>query len=212
MNKSVMKTLPKTAEELDRRFDAGEDLQSLGFDLSKATRPGLEGKRINIDLPADFLEALDKEAARRGITRQSLIKVWLYERLHSDSVTVLGESASEQVTSGVIRPQDWLKQRSGLRDAVLSILKSKGQALSTLMFLRFQCGQISRRACIDAPSVFRKPASSSNQPPHFCIDILQCVLSFRASIVFFYVGWRISKTKTMNVGGSRVAVAWGPRA
>jgi predicted DNA binding CopG/RHH family protein len=86
MNRNVMKTLPKTAEELDRRFDAGEDLESLGFDLSKATRPGLETKRINIDLPTNFLEALDEEAARRGITRQSLIKVWLYERLHGDSV------------------------------------------------------------------------------------------------------------------------------
>jgi predicted DNA binding CopG/RHH family protein len=85
MNENVMKTLPKTAEELDRRFDAGEDLESLGFDLAKATRPGLEAKRINVDIPAEFLADLDREAARRGITRQSLIKVWLYEKLHGES-------------------------------------------------------------------------------------------------------------------------------
>jgi predicted DNA binding CopG/RHH family protein len=38
-------------------------------------------KRVNIDLPEEFLAKLDKEAAVRGITRQSLIKVWLYEKL-----------------------------------------------------------------------------------------------------------------------------------
>lgn len=74
----------KTAQEFDRRFDQGEDV----FDLAEIkdediTRPALESKRINIDLPTDFLNELDKEAARRGITRQSLIKVWLYDRLHS---------------------------------------------------------------------------------------------------------------------------------
>jgi hypothetical protein len=48
------------------------------LDLESARRPGLEdSKRINIDLPSDFLAELDKEAAHRGITRQSLIKVWL---------------------------------------------------------------------------------------------------------------------------------------
>jgi predicted DNA binding CopG/RHH family protein len=45
------------------------------------TRPGLEIKRLNLDLPEHMLAKLDKEAALRGITRQSLIKVWLYEKL-----------------------------------------------------------------------------------------------------------------------------------
>jgi hypothetical protein len=72
--------------EFDRRFDRGEDM-SEHLDWSTMRRPGLEGKRINIDLPNDFLEALDKEAARRGITRQSLIKTWLYERLHRDEAS-----------------------------------------------------------------------------------------------------------------------------
>src|SRR5271166_386963 len=143
MNENVMKTLPKTAEELDRRFDAGEELESLGFDLSKATRPGLESKRINIDLPGEFLEALDKEAARRGITRQSLIKVWLYERLHSESV--IRRSAYEQalalefayrVTEQGGRGKKALEtsgfSRSGLREAVIDIMEKADRPLTLL--------------------------------------------------------------------------------
>jgi hypothetical protein len=60
----------KTAEEFDRRFDAGEDI----FDLADpVTRPGLEARRVNLDLPEHFLSKLDRQAALRGITRQSLI-------------------------------------------------------------------------------------------------------------------------------------------
>jgi hypothetical protein len=76
-----MKNLPKTAEELDKRFDEGEDLESLGFDLSKATRPGLDIQRVNVDFPKHFLLKLDREAELRGVSRQALIKTWLYERL-----------------------------------------------------------------------------------------------------------------------------------
>ncbi len=142
MNRNVMKTLPKTAEELDRRFDAGEDLESLGFDLSKATRPGLETKRINIDLPTDFLEALDEEAARRGITRQSLIKVWLYERLHGDSVArqrayeqalaVLFALATKQGGRGKKALETSGFSRSGLREAVIDIMEKEDRPLNVL--------------------------------------------------------------------------------
>lgn len=79
------KNLPATVEEFDRRFDEGEDLESLGVDLSKATQPGLEIKRINIDIPANFVDRLDHWAAVRGMTRQALIKSWLYDRLEQES-------------------------------------------------------------------------------------------------------------------------------
>jgi hypothetical protein len=69
-----------TAEEFDRRFDEGEDI-SRYIDWSKATRPGLEIKRMSLDLPAHMLEKLDRESALRGVTRQSLVKMWLYEKL-----------------------------------------------------------------------------------------------------------------------------------
>jgi hypothetical protein len=74
-----------TAEEADRRFDNGESVFVLGFDPAKARRTGLEIKRITVDLPAPFLDRLDHCAAVRGMTRQALIKSWLYDRLEQES-------------------------------------------------------------------------------------------------------------------------------
>jgi metal-responsive CopG/Arc/MetJ family transcriptional regulator len=54
------------------------------LDYSKATRPGLEMKRVTVDLPAHMLEKLDYQAGLRGVTRQSLIKMWLYEKLEKE--------------------------------------------------------------------------------------------------------------------------------
>jgi hypothetical protein len=79
------KNLPISTEEFDRRFDDGESLDSLGVDLSKARRPGLEIRRITIDLPAPFLDRLDHWAAVRGMSRQGLIKGWLYDRLEQQA-------------------------------------------------------------------------------------------------------------------------------
>jgi hypothetical protein len=73
-----------TAEELDEKFDAGENMIE-HLDLSTLDRPGVEPKRINIDLPDHVLKKLDRQAALRGVTRQSLIKMWLYERLEAAS-------------------------------------------------------------------------------------------------------------------------------
>lgn len=68
------------AKELDQKFDNGESiLESL--DLSKAKRVMQDQKRVNVDFPAWMLKSLDKEASRVGVTRQSIIKVWLAERL-----------------------------------------------------------------------------------------------------------------------------------
>ncbi len=75
---SVKKTA--SAEELDRRFDAGEDMADY-FDWSSARRPGLETKRVNVDFPQWMIARLDAEAKRRGVTRQALIKMWLSDRL-----------------------------------------------------------------------------------------------------------------------------------
>ena len=67
-------------EEFDKRFDAGEDVTSV-LDLQAARRPGLEQRRVNVDFPSWMIEALDREAKRLGVTRQSVIKVWIAERL-----------------------------------------------------------------------------------------------------------------------------------
>jgi hypothetical protein len=68
------------ASDFDSKFDAGEDITRL-LDLSKARRPALEPRRVNIDFPPWMLQSIDREARRLGVTRQSLIKMWLAERL-----------------------------------------------------------------------------------------------------------------------------------
>lgn len=68
------------ATEFDAKFDQGEDLTEF-LDLSKAKRPGHEQKRVNVDFPIWMIEALDHEAKRLGVTRQSIIKIWIAERL-----------------------------------------------------------------------------------------------------------------------------------
>ncbi len=72
------------AKEFDRRFERGEDLTP-HLDLSKARRPGLIPQRVNVDFPAWMVVALDREAARLGVTRQSVIKLWLAERLRAEA-------------------------------------------------------------------------------------------------------------------------------
>ena len=72
------------ATEFDVKFDLGEDITEF-LDLSQAQRPGLEQKRVNVDFPTWMIEALDREAKRLGVTRQSIIKIWLAERLEQVS-------------------------------------------------------------------------------------------------------------------------------
>lgn len=71
-----------TTEELDKKFDDGEDI-SEHIDWSRGRRPGLESRRVNVDFPSWVVDALDREAKRLGVTRQSIIKVWIAERLEA---------------------------------------------------------------------------------------------------------------------------------
>lgn len=68
------------AEEFEKLFDDGDDITNL-LDLSSARRPNLEQKRVNVDFPTWMVSQLDSEARRVGVTRQSIIKMWLAERL-----------------------------------------------------------------------------------------------------------------------------------
>jgi hypothetical protein len=68
------------ARNLDQEFDAGKDVTA-HLDLSRARRPGQEQRRVNVDFPSWMIESLDREAQRLGVTRQSIIKVWIAERL-----------------------------------------------------------------------------------------------------------------------------------
>jgi CopG antitoxin of type II toxin-antitoxin system len=71
-----------SADDFDRRFDAGEDVSAF-IDRSSAQRPGLAVRRVNVDMPAAMIARLDLQAKRRGVTRQALIKMWLADRLDS---------------------------------------------------------------------------------------------------------------------------------
>jgi len=68
------------AKKFDQRFDAGADITA-SLDLSKAKRVLQEQRRVNVDFPTWMIESLDREAGKLGVTRQSIIKVWLAERL-----------------------------------------------------------------------------------------------------------------------------------
>lgn len=72
------------AKKFDRDFDQGKDITG-ALDLSKARRPKQEQRRVNVDFPTWMIEELDKEASRLGVTRQSIIKVWLAERLEQST-------------------------------------------------------------------------------------------------------------------------------
>lgn len=74
------------AKKFDADFDSGKNVTAI-LDISKARCPLQKRRRVHVDFPDWMIESLDKEASRLGVTRQSIIKIWLAERL-------------EQLTSG----------------------------------------------------------------------------------------------------------------
>ena len=69
------------ASEFDKKFDDGvEDIVD-DLDLSSAIRPNQVARRVNVDFPSWMVDSLDREAKRLGVTRQSVIKVWIAEKL-----------------------------------------------------------------------------------------------------------------------------------
>lgn len=72
------------ADEFDEAFDRGNDVSG-ALDLANARRPGEKQRRVNVDFPEWMVAALDREARRLGVTRQSVIKVWLADRIEHGS-------------------------------------------------------------------------------------------------------------------------------
>ena len=70
------------AKDFEQQFDEGFDITA-SLDLTEAKRVMQEQRRVNVDFPTWMIESLDREASRLGVTRQSIIKVWLAERLES---------------------------------------------------------------------------------------------------------------------------------
>ena len=73
------------AKDIDRRFDEGKSIAEY-LDLSKARRCQQDQKRVNVDFPIWMIHSLDKEAKRLGVPRQSVIKVWVAERLQKTTM------------------------------------------------------------------------------------------------------------------------------
>ena len=83
-----MKTI--TAKEFDEKFDNGEDITeyldfSNALKLKDVKKLKIETKKVNVDFPEWIVESLDKEAKKIGVTRQSIIKVWIAERLKEET-------------------------------------------------------------------------------------------------------------------------------
>lgn len=73
------------AQDFDAKFENDDEDILENLDLSAVKRPMQKQKRVNVDFPAWMLESLDREANRVGVTRQSIIKMWLAERLEGRS-------------------------------------------------------------------------------------------------------------------------------
>ena len=73
------------AREFEKKFDEGKEDITEYLDISKAKRTEQEQKRVNVDFPLWMIHLLDKEARRLGVPRQSIIKVWVAERLEKAS-------------------------------------------------------------------------------------------------------------------------------
>ena len=84
------------AEELDKIFDDGKEDILPYLDMSTLRRPNLDQKRVNVDLPIWMVSELDKQASLIGVTRQSIIKVWLSERIKIEK--------SEQISQANLAP------------------------------------------------------------------------------------------------------------
>ena len=72
------------AKKFEQQFEEGVDIIA-SLDMSKAKRVLQEQKRVNVDFPTWMIDSLDREAGKLGVTRQSVIKVWLAERLEASA-------------------------------------------------------------------------------------------------------------------------------
>jgi len=75
------------AKKFDQQVDDGHDILA-ALDLSQAKRVLQAQKRVNVDFPAWMVDSLDREASKLGVTRQSVIKIWLAERLQASASNI----------------------------------------------------------------------------------------------------------------------------
>ncbi len=71
------------AKDFDQKFDSGKEDIISDLDLASLSKANRDHKRVNVDFPIWMIESLDREAGRIGVTRQSIIKMWLAQKLES---------------------------------------------------------------------------------------------------------------------------------
>ncbi|MBZ0256348.1 BrnA antitoxin family protein [bacterium] len=72
------------ARDVEKQFNEGRSIRK-HLSVSEAKRPNQEQKRVNVDFPIWMIQQLDQEAKRLGVPRQSIIKIWIAERLETAS-------------------------------------------------------------------------------------------------------------------------------
>jgi len=87
------------AKTFDQKFDEGQDITDV-LDLARARRPLQKQKRVNVDFPTWMIQGLDREAKRVGVTRQSIIKVWLAERLEQSATNKSSNQDAGEASAG----------------------------------------------------------------------------------------------------------------
>ena len=88
------------ADDFDKKFDDGVEDIIDDLDLSTERRPYRDVKRVSVDLPLWMVDALDNEAVRLAVTRQSVIKVWLSERIDRNWRAMEAEDARRKAQTG----------------------------------------------------------------------------------------------------------------
>ena len=75
-NQSKVKKI--SSEEFDVKFERREDISKF-LDLKNATVV----RRVNVDFPEWMVKQLDEEAHKLNISRQAVVKTWIYQHLAS---------------------------------------------------------------------------------------------------------------------------------
>ncbi len=73
------------AKDFDKKFYEDKIDIVDHLNLKTLKRPNQTQKRVNVDFPSWMIDSLDREAGKLGVTRQSIIKVWLAERLEESA-------------------------------------------------------------------------------------------------------------------------------
>lgn len=77
-----MKKKSITTQEFDELFDDGKDVSQF-LEMDSASRKNIKTRRVSVDFPEWMIQMLDQQAMKLGVTRQSIIKFWISEKLKS---------------------------------------------------------------------------------------------------------------------------------